>query len=149
MLDIYIDADACPVKDEILKVALRHGLKTYFVSNMWLRNIAGPQVEIIVVSEGADKADDWIVDHIQEHDIFITADILLADLCVKKNAAGLGPTGRPFTKETIGGAVAMRNLSSHLRETGEISGHNKAFSKKDRSNFLQELDKIIQCLKRL
>ena len=148
MLDIYVDADACPVKDDILKVALRYGLKSYFVSNMWLRNTAGPNVEIIVVNEGADKADDWIVEHIQEHDIFITADILLADRCVKKNAAGLGPTGRPFTKETIGSAVAMRNLSSHLRETGEISGHNKSFSKKDRSTFLQELDKIIQHLKR-
>ena len=148
MLEIYVDADACPVKDEILKVAARYNLKTYFVSNMWLRNIAGPQVEIVVVNEGADKADDWIVEHIQEHDIFITSDILLADRCVKKNAAGLGPTGRAFTKESIGSAVAMRNLSSHLRETGEISGHNKAFSKKDRSSFLQELDKIIQSLKR-
>ena len=149
MLEIYVDADACPVKDEVLKIAFRHDLKVYFVSNMWLRNLSGPKVEIIVVTEGADKADDWIAENIQNNDIFITSDILLADRCVKKNAAGLGPTGRPFTKETIGSAVAMRNLSSHLRETGEISGHNKSFSKKDRSTFLQELEIIIQRLKRL
>ncbi len=149
MLDIYVDGDACPVKDEILKVALRHKLKVYMVSNLWLRNISGPKVEIIVVNEGADKADDWIVEHIQEHDIFITTDILLAARCVKQKATGLGPTGKLFTPETIGSAVAMRNLSSHLRETGDISGHNKPFSKKDRSTFLQTLEGIIQHLKRL
>ena len=149
MLEIYVDADACPVKDEVLKVALRHNLKCYFVSNIWLRNLSGPRVEMIVVSEGADQADDWIVEHIQKHDIFITADILLADRCVKREAAGLSPTGKPFSKDTIGSAVALRNLNTHLRETGDISGHNRAFSKKDRSTFLQELERTIQLLKRL
>ena len=148
MLKIYVDADACPVKDEILKVADRHNLTVYIVSNSWLRNVTGDNVHSVVVADGADAADDWIVDHIQEKDIFITADILLADRCIKKGAVGLGHGGKPFTTESIGSAVANRNLSTHLREIGEISGGNKAFSKKDRSNFLQSIEAIIQKIKR-
>lgn len=148
MTTIYIDADACPVKEEVIKVATRHNLPVYMVSNIFLRNFSGPRVQCIVVSEGADEADNWIVEHIQEGDIFVTSDILLADRCIKKNAAGLKPTGKEFTSENIGSTVALRNLSTHLRETGEISGHNKPFSKKDRSAFLQTLDKIIHRLNR-
>ena len=144
MNTLYIDADACPVKDEVIKVAMRHNLPVYMVSNAFLRNVSGPRVQCIVVSEGADEADDWIVGHIEEGDIFVTADILLAERCIKKKASGLKPTGKEFTTENIGSTVAMRNLSTHLRETGEISGHNKPFDKKDRSAFLQTLEKIIQ-----
>ena len=141
---IYVDADACPVKDEVIKVAARHTLSVYMVSNAFLRNISGLRVHCIVVAEGADGADDWIVEQIEERDIFVTADILLAERCIKKKASGLKPTGKEFTSENIGSTVAMRNLSSHLRETGEISRHNKPFDKKDRSAFLQTLEKIIQ-----
>lgn len=144
MITIYVDADTCPVKDEVIKVAIRHTLPVYMVSNSYLRNVSGPRVQCIVVSEGADEADDWIVEHIEAGDIFVTADILLAERCIKKNASGLKPTGKEFTTENIGSTVAMRNLSTHLRETGEISGHNKPFDKKDRSSFLQTLEKIIQ-----
>ncbi|MBX9696979.1 MAG: YaiI/YqxD family protein [Alphaproteobacteria bacterium] len=148
MQDIYIDADACPVKEEIIKVGNRHNLKIYMVSNSGLRRFPGPNIQHIVVSDNADAADNWIVEHIQENDIFITSDILLADRCVKKNAKGLDPTGRQFTSGNIGSTVAMRNLSAHLREIGAISGYNKSFSKKDKSTFLRTLEEIIQSIKR-
>lgn len=148
MLEVYVDADACPVKGEIIKVSSRHNLKIYMVSNSGLRRFPGAHIQHIVVSDAADAADNWIVEHIQEDDIFITADILLADRCVKKKAKGLDPTGRQFTSANIGSTVAMRNLRAHLRELGAISGYNKSFSKKDRSAFLRILEEIIQSIKR-
>lgn len=152
-ISIYVDADACPVKEEILKVAYRHNIETYIVSNAWLRMEVGPLVKKVVVSEGADEADNWIAEHIVEGDIAITADIPLANRCLEKSAAVLGPTGKEFTDDNIGMALAVREIRSEQREMGEgkqgqMRGHyNAAFSKSDRSNFLQQLERIIQKLK--
>lgn len=148
MLEIFIDADACPVKDEVLRVAGRHDLEVHLVSNSWMRLITGPKVHKVVVSDGFDAADDWVVDHIQEGDICITADIALAARCLTKGARALGPAGKPFTDANIGMAQAMRDLSSHLRQTGESRGLNPVFSKEDRSRFLRALEDTIQELKR-
>lgn len=148
MVSLYIDADACPVKEEALHVAARHNLPVFIVSNSWLRLQVGENVQKIVVSEGADAADDWIAEHIQPHDIAITADIPLASRCLKAGALTLGPTGRPFTTDNIGTALAMRELGSHLRETGESKGYNPSFTKKDRSQFLRVLEELIQKAKR-
>lgn len=152
-ITIYVDADACPVKEEILKVAYRHNIETFIVSNTWLRMDVGPLVKKIVVSEGADEADNWIADHIGEGDIAITADIPLASRCLEKSACVLGPTGKEFTDDNIGIALAVRDIRSEQREMGEgkkgqMRGHyNAAFSKSDRSNFLQQLERLIQKLK--
>jgi|TARA_R110002096_G_scaffold426421_1_gene636200 uncharacterized protein len=143
---IYVDADACPVKDEILKVAYRHNTPVFLVSNQWMRIDAGPLVKKIVVSAGADEADNWIADHIGKNDISITADIPLAKRCLEAGATALGPTGRLFSADNIGMALAMRELKAHLRETGESKGYNASFTNADRSNFLQELDRQIVLL---
>ena len=141
---IYVDADACPVKDEAVKVAARHGLVVTFVSNGGLRPSRDPMVRHIVVPAGADAADDWIVEHARDNDIAVTADVPLAARLVEKGVHVLGPTGRPFTPESIGMAVAMRDLKQHLRETGEIRGFNPGFSGKDRSAFLSALDQAVR-----
>jgi uncharacterized protein len=141
---IYVDADACPVKAEAVKVAERHGLVVTFVSNGGLRPSRDPMIRHVVVSKGADAADDWIVENAQANDIVITADIPLAARTVALGAHVLGPTGRPFTQETIGMAVAMRNLGQHLRETGESKGYNAAFAPTDRSRFLGALDQAVR-----
>lgn len=152
-ITIYVDADACPVKEEILKVAYRHNIETFIVSNAWLRMDVGPLAKKIVVSEGADEADNWIADHIGEGDIAITADIPLASRCLEKSAFVLGPTGKEFTDDNIGIALVVRDIRSEQREMGEgkkgqMRGHyNAAFSKSDRSNFLQQLERLIQKLK--
>ncbi|VAV96578.1 hypothetical protein MNBD_ALPHA01-778 [hydrothermal vent metagenome] len=143
-ISLYVDADACPVKDEILKVSYRHHLPVYLVSNQWMRMEAGPLVRKIVVPDGPDLADDWIADHISAYDIAITADILLAKRCLDSGAIALGPTGKVFSPDNIGMAVAMRDLNAHLRETGESRGFNPGFTRTDRSNFLQALEKAIQ-----
>jgi len=148
MLDIYVDGDACPVKDEVVRVAERHGLNVYIVSNSWLRPINNPKIKMILVEAGPDVADDWIAERAKDGDIVITADILLADRCLKSDARVLAPTGKPFTQDNIGNAVAGRSLSAHLRELGEVSGNNPSFSKKDRSRFLQTLEENIQAVKR-
>lgn len=121
----------------------------YLVSNQWMRIDGGPLVKKIVVSEGADEADNWIADNISKHDIAITADIPLAKRCLDKKAVAIGPTGRVFSTENIGMALAMRDLKAHLRETGESKGYNASFTKNDRSNFLQQLEKSISSLKHL
>jgi len=141
---IYVDADACPVKDEVVKVAERHGLVVTFVSNGGLRPSRDPMIRNVVVSKGADAADDWIVDNARENDIVVTADVPLAARTVALGAHVLGPTGRPFTPDTIGMAVAMRNLGQHLRETGESKGYNASFSARDRSAFLGALDQTVR-----
>lgn len=141
---IYVDADACPVKEEVVKVAERHGLVVTFVSNGGLRPSRDPMIRNVVVSKGADAADDWIVDNAKANDIVVTADIPLAARAVAAQAHVLGPTGRPFTPETIGMAVAMRDLKQHLRETGESKGYNASFSREDRSRFLGALDQIVR-----
>jgi uncharacterized protein len=139
---IFVDADACPVKGEVVKVAERHDLTVTFVSNGGLRPSRDPMIRNVVVSKGADAADDWIVDTAKANDIVVTADIPLAARTVALGAHVLGPTGRPFTPETIGMAVAMRDLKQHLRETGESKGYNASFAPADRSRFLSELDRI-------
>jgi len=137
---ILVDADACPVKAEILKVAERHGLPVTFVANSGLRPSRDPMVRNVVVSGKFDAADDWIVDNAQPGDIAVTADVPLAARLVEKAVHVLGPTGRAFTPETVGMALAMRNLNQNLREAGEIRGFNAAFSARDRSAFLQALE---------
>jgi len=139
---IYVDADACPVKDEVVRVAERFGFVVTFVSNGGLRPSRAPMIRNVVVSKGADAADDWIVENARPNDLVITADVPLASRCVALGTHVLGPTGRPFTPETIGMAVAMRDLGKHLRETGESKGYNASFAPADRSRFLSELDRM-------
>jgi uncharacterized protein len=147
-VQIYIDADACPVKDEALKVANRHGLIITYVSNSWMRLPEGELVRRVVVQDGPDAADDWIADRVEGGDIVVTQDIPLASRCLKKGAAAIGNMGRPFTDASIGMALAMRELSQHLRETGESKGFNAAFTKQDRSRFLEALEQAVQASKR-
>ena len=144
IIRILVDADACPVKDEIVRVAERHGLTAIFVSNTRMRLPESHLVERRIVAEGPDAADDWIADEIVAADICVTQDIPLADRCLKRGARALAPTGRPFTSDNIGMARAMRDLKAHLRETGEGHGGPPAFAKGDRSRFLQALEQIVQ-----
>ncbi|MBU1169258.1 MAG: YaiI/YqxD family protein [Proteobacteria bacterium] len=149
MLHIFVDADACPVKQEIYQVANRYGLPVTLVANSFMRTPNEPRVNLKIVDSGFDAADNWIVDQVQTHDIVVTADILLASRCLQKDARVLGPTGKPFTENNIGDAVASRELLSDLRSTGEITGGPRPIQKKDRSLFLQQLDNIIQSIRRL
>ena len=148
MTDIYIDADACPVKDEIYRVAQRYGLKVVLVSNSWLRAPNEEWLELVVVGAELDAADAWIVEHVTEEDIVVSADIPLAALCLEKGAGVLGPRGRPFTEDSIGGALATRELMSQLREMGEVSGGPPPFEKRDSSQFLQALDQMIHAIRK-
>jgi uncharacterized protein len=147
-MKIYVDADACPVKDEAVRVAERYGAQITFVSNSFMRLPEGELVHRVVVAEGPDAADDWIADRIGPGDIAVTADIPLASRCLKAGAEVVGPTGKPFTQAGIGMALAMRDLSAHLRETGESKGYNAAFTRADRSNFLQAMDRAAQAIRR-
>ena len=148
MLDIYIDADGCPVKEEVYKVAARYSLKVILVANKALTVPLDPRIEMQVVGGGFDAADDWIVEHSEAHDILVTSDILLADRCIKKSVRVLNPKGREWTEDSIGSAIAGRELSANLRHMGEMRGGPSAMEKKDRSTFLGTLDQIIQALKR-
>ena len=139
---IYVDADACPVKAEILKVAERHAFEVTFVANSGLRPSRDPMVKNVIVSAGFDAADDWIAERAGPADIVITADVPLAVRCVAAGAFVTGPTGRVFDETNIGMASAMRDLGQHLRETGESKGYNAAFSPRDRSKFLETLDRL-------
>ena len=141
---IYVDADACPVKEEAVRVADRHGLTVYFVSNARMRVPVGLDVRRMVVSDGFDAADDWIADEAGPGDIVITSDIPLAERCLKADAQVIGPSGKPFTADNIGMGMAMRELSRDLREMGEISGAGPAFTKKDRSRFLEALEQAVR-----
>ena len=140
---IYVDADACPVKDEALRVAERHGLVLTFVSNGGIRPSRDPMVRVVVVPQGADAADDWIVEQAQANDIILTADIPLAGRALAGGSHVLGFTGKPFTQASIGMALAMRELNQHLRETGESKGYNASFRPADRSAFLSALDTLV------
>jgi uncharacterized protein YaiI (UPF0178 family) len=139
---VLVDADACPVKPEILKVAERHGLPVTFVANSGLRPSRDPMVRNVIVSGAFDAADDWIAENVREGDIVVTADVPLAGRTVAAGAHVTGPTGRLFDKANIGMASAMRDLGAHLRETGESKGYNAAFSPRDRSAFLETLDRL-------
>ncbi len=129
-------------------MADRHGLEIFYVSNSWMRLPEGLRVKRIVVEEGADAADNWIAERIGKGDIAVTADIPLAARCLKAGAQALGPTGKPFTDASIGMAMAMRDLSQHLRETGESRGFNASFTRQDRSRFLEALELAVQKAKR-
>lgn len=148
MVEIYIDADACPVKDEAIRVAQRHGLKTYLVTDGGLRPSRDPMVELVIVAQGADAADDWIAEQIQPADICITNDIPLAARCLERQAFALKPNGDAFTVDGIGMALANRELMQGLRETGAVSGGPRPFSKTDRSAFLNHLETCVQAAKR-
>ena len=148
MTDIYVDADACPVKDEVYRVAQRYGLRVVMVSNAWLRTPDEEWLELVVVGAELDAADAWIVEHVAADDIVVTADIPLAALCLEKGAGVLGPRGRPFTEDSIGGALATRELMSQLREMGEVSGGPAPFEKRDRSHFLQALDQMVNAIRK-
>ncbi len=148
LLHIFIDADACPVKKQVYRVAERYGLDITLVANSWMRVPNEPWIALEIVGEGSDAADDWIVQHVQPHDIVVTADIPLASRCIEKNARVLGPTGKPFTEDNIGQAVATRDLLSDLRDAGEITGGPPPLTQRDRSCFLQQLDATIQSIRR-
>jgi len=148
LLNIFIDADACPVKKEVYRVASRYSLNVTLVANSWMRVPNERSISLEVVEGGFDAADDWIVEHVHPHDIVVTADIPLASRCLKEGARVIGPTGKPFTEDNIGQAVAIRDLLSGLRETGEITGGPPPLKKHDRSRFLQQLDEVIQSIRR-
>jgi uncharacterized protein YaiI (UPF0178 family) len=145
---ILVDADACPVKEEIYKVAWRHVVPVRVVSNSRLRIPEHPLIERITVGGGFDAADDWIADAADSDSIVITADILLADRCLKGGAAVLAPTGKPFTLNSIGSAIATRAIMADLRAGGDQLGGPAPFTRTDRSTFLQALDAAIVRLKR-
>ena len=141
---IFIDADACPVKDEVYRVAERYGLHTFVVSNSFMMIPRSPMIERIIVDAGPDVADDWIAEHTAPGDIAVTNEIPLADRVLKAGGHAVAPNGKPFTPDSIGSAIATRALMEQLRSTGEITGGPKPFDRSDRSRFLQALDQIIQ-----
>lgn len=144
MIEIFVDADACPVKDEIYGVAARHGLRVVVVANSRMSIPSGIGAEMVVVGRGPDAADDWIAENVRRLDVVVTADIPLAARCLAVGAAVLGTDGRPFSEDSIGDALATRQLKSDLREMG-ISDHGpRALAPKDRSRFLQKLEQLIQ-----
>jgi uncharacterized protein YaiI (UPF0178 family) len=147
-VQIYIDADACPVKNEIYRVAERYGLKVFVVSNSYLNVPRDPRLELVVVNDSFDAADNWIAERAGEGDIVITADIPLADRALKRGATVIGNTGVPFTPSSIGMAMANRELLSNLRAMGEVTGGPKPMSQRDRSRFLSTLDEAIQKIRR-
>jgi uncharacterized protein len=148
LLHIFVDADACPVKQEVYRVADRYHLAVTLVANSWMRVPSDGSVKLAVVGNGSDAADDWIAEHVQTDDIVITADIPLASRCLKAGASVLGTSGKPFTERNIGQAVALRDLSSELRGAGELTGGPPRLEERDRSRFLQQLDGVIQSIRR-
>ncbi len=140
---LYIDADACPVKEEVYRVARRYGLKTYVVSNTWMQVPREPLIEQVVVDAGPDIADDWIAERAGVGDVVVTADIPLADRCLKSGAQALKSNGQPFTPDSIGSALAVRMVGEHLRSMGVATSGPPPFSAADRSRFLQALDRAV------
>ena len=143
MTTLYVDADACPVKDEVYRVAARYALPVIVVSNSWIRVPREPRIELVVVEAGQDAADDWIAARAGMGDVVITADTPLADRALKAGAQALHPTGRPFTAANIGAALASRSIGEHLRGMGEVTRGPKPFTAADRSSFLQALDAAV------
>ena len=144
MVKIYVDADACPVKNEIERVATRHNLETYLVCDGGIRPPLNRLIQLIIVNQGADAADDWITDHIGQSDICVTNDIPLAGHCLKKGAFAIRPNGKTYTDDNIGTALATREIMKGIRETGKITGGPAPFSKSDRSKFLDRMEIIVQ-----
>ena len=148
MLHIYIDADACPVKKEVYRVADRYQLEVPLVSNSRMRVPQSSRIKLEVVGDGFDEADDWIVEHVQEGDGGITADIPLAGRCITAGAEVLSNSGKRFTDDNIGQTLATRDLLAELRGAGEITGGPPPLTQRDRSEFLQKLDVVIQSIRR-
>jgi len=148
VLHIYVDADACPVKEEVYRVAKRYGLRVTLVANSWMRIRRQSWLALVVVDDDLDSADNWIVSHAGANDIVITGDIPLAARCLAKGASVLDTRGGEFTKERIGEAKAARELLSGLRDMGAITGGPKPFDKRHRSRFLQRLDQIVQAARK-
>jgi uncharacterized protein YaiI (UPF0178 family) len=147
-IEIYVDADACPVKAEVYRVAERHRVKAFVVTNSFIQVPRDPLIERVIVGSGFDAADDWIAGRARKGAVVVTGDVPLASRCVKAGAAVIAPTGRPFTEASIGMALATRNLMEDLRASGEIMGGPKPFSPRDRSAFLSALDLAVVRLKR-
>jgi hypothetical protein len=148
LLHVFVDADACPVKQEVYRVAERHRLRVTLVANTPMGVPAEPWITLEVVEDGPDAADDWIAGHVQPDDIVVTADIPLAHRCLKRGARVLGTTGKPFTEDNIGPALAARDLLSDLRDEGVIAGGPPPMQKRDRSRFLHQLDEMIHAIRR-
>lgn len=148
MTRIFLDADACPVKEETYRVAERFGFHVFVVANQSLRVPLSPRIEMVVVDGGFDAADDWIVEHADPRDAVVTSDILLAERCVKKGVRALNPKGEEYTEDNIGSSVANRELMESLRQMGEVRGGPKPMDKQARSKFLGKLDQILNALKR-
>jgi uncharacterized protein len=148
LIVLYVDADASPVKNEVIRVAKRYNLKVYLVSNHKIKMAEEALVEMIVVNDHPDAADDWIAEHITENDVAISADIPLAARCIKKGARVLDPKGRILTEESIGEALASRDIMTYLRDNGIMTGGPPPYHKQDRSRFLQRLDDLIHALRR-
>jgi uncharacterized protein YaiI (UPF0178 family) len=145
---IYVDADACPVKDEIYRVALRLGVPVSVVAGQLIRVPQDALIERVAAGSGMDAADDWIVERVRPGDVVITADIPLASRCVKAGAEVIAPNGKPFSEQSIGMTLAVRNLMTDLRSSGEVTGGPKSFSPRDRSTFLSALDQTIRRIQR-
>lgn len=143
-MTIFVDADACPVKDEVIRVAERHQIQMFFVCDGGIRRPNSAWAELIIVEQGADAADDWIAERIGKGDVCITGDIPLADRCLKAGACAIDHRGKPFTPDNIGSAVAMRNLMTDLRESGTMMRGAKPFSQKERSAFLNGFEALLQ-----
>ena len=147
-IQVYVDADACPVKAEVYKVAERHDLPVFIVANSFMNVPRDPAVKLVVVAAGMDAADNWIAERAGPRDIVVTSDVPLASRCVKAGASVIAPNGRAFTDASIGMALATRNLLEQIRDSGEITGGPKPFAPRDRSNFLSALNQAIVRLKR-
>ncbi|MFK4623432.1 uncharacterized protein YaiI (UPF0178 family) [Bradyrhizobium diazoefficiens] len=145
---IYVDADACPVKDEIYRVALRHGVPVSVVAGNFIRVPQDPLIERIAAGAGMDAADDWIAERARPGDVVVTSDIPLASRCVKAGADVIAPNGKPFTEESIGMTLAVRNLMTDLRSAGEVTGGPRSFAPRDRSTFLSALDQTLRRIQR-
>jgi uncharacterized protein YaiI (UPF0178 family) len=143
MTVFYIDADACPVKEEVFRVARRYGIRTVVVSNGWINLPREPLIEQIVVDAGPDVADDWIAERAGPGDVVVTSDIPLAERCLKAGAQALRPDGREFTPDSIGSALAGRAIGEHLRSIGAVTSGPPPFSAASRSAFLQALDRAV------
>ncbi len=144
LIEIFVDGDGCPVKDETYVVATRYGVPVALVANSHLSVPEGLGVEMVLVDQGPDAADDWIVENVRPGDVVVTADIPLAARCLEAGARVLGTNGRVFTEDSIGNLLATRDLKAYLREAGIMSGGPPSMSTKDRSRFLSKLDELVQ-----